>query len=154
MAIELQREDLKRMEQHGAETYPDECCGILLGRERGGRKVIAEVFPARNARADSARNRYLIPPADLLRSLEEAEKKGLEILGFYHSHPDQPAQPSAFDRQYAWPWFAYLIVEVRNRIARETTAWTLAVDGSEFLREELMVLGDPSGPLIRPGSGP
>jgi proteasome lid subunit RPN8/RPN11 len=150
MPIELQREALTRMEEHGAETYPNECCGILLGKAQGRHKAIAEVFPAENARADSARNRYLIPPTDLLRSLEEGEEKGMEILGFYHAHPDQPAQPSGFDRQHAWPWFTYLIVVVRNGIAQETAAWTMADDGSEFLREVLSVSGDDLQQSVQP----
>lgn len=73
---------------------------------------------------------------------------GLEILGFYHSHPDQPAQPSAFDREHAWPWFAYLIVAVRNGVPQEITAWTIAEDRSKFLREEMIVSGIQSEPVI------
>lgn len=144
MAIELPREELKRMERHGAETYPHECCGILLGKEQSGRKIITGVFPAKNASADSARNRYLIPPEDLLRSLDEAKSTGVEILGFYHSHPDQPAQPSAFDREHAWPWFIYLILAVRNGVPQEMTAWTMAEDRPAFLREELTVSDENS----------
>jgi proteasome lid subunit RPN8/RPN11 len=144
MPIELRREHLERMGQHGAEAYPNECCGILLGKERGGRKVIAQVFPAGNGRTDSAGNRYKIVPEDLLCSQQEAERLGIEILGFYHSHPDQPAQPSGFDREHAWPWFAYLIVEVRNGAAQELTAWRLADDWSKFLREEIIVSGNQS----------
>ena len=154
MPIELRREDIERIARHGVEVYPNECCGILLGKELGGRKVIAQVFPARNTRTDSAGTRYKIAQEDLLRSQQEAESKGMEILGFYHSHPDQPAQPSGFDREHAWPWFAYLIVAVWNGVAQELTAWTLAQDWSKFLQEELIVSGDQSAPVIRPGSGP
>lgn len=142
MAIELRQKDLERIERHGAETYPYECCGILLGKVQGARKVITDVLPLKNARADSMNNRYLILPEDFLRCDREAESKGVEILGVYHSHPDQPAQPSGFDREHAWPWLVYLILAVRNGVPQEMAAWTLAEDRSKFLREEMIVSGD------------
>lgn len=154
MAIELRRQDIERIEQHGVETYRHECCGILLGNSQGARKVITEVVSVKNAQLDSPGNRFLILPEDFLRSEREAEKKGVEILGFYHSHPDQPAQPSGFDREHAWPWFVYLILAVQKGIPQEMAAWTLAEDRSKFLRELIIVSGKESELLTRPGSEP
>jgi len=140
MLIELRSEDLKRLEQHAARDYPNECCGILLGKVEGARRTITAVFPVENARQDSARNRYLIRPEDFLNAIDNAERRGVEVLGFYHSHPDQPAQPSRFDQEHAWPWVVYLIHSVMNGAAAETTAWTMAMDRSAFIREEIIHL--------------
>jgi len=142
MAIVMRRGGVMRMERHGVETYPRECCGILVGKEQGTRRIVTEVLPVQNARADSPRNRFLILPEDVLRCLHEAERSGVEILGVYHSHPDQPAQPSEFDRQYAWPWLVYLILAVRDGVPQEITAWVMAQDRSKFLPVEMMVSGD------------
>ena len=93
---------------HGRETYPHECCGFLLGAPGEAR----EIARASNAREDSPQNRYLIPPIEFVRVQRDADARGLDVIGFYHSHPDHPARPSAFDREHAWPGYAYLIVSV------------------------------------------
>ena len=139
MAVELRRQDLKRIEQHGAEAYPNECCGILLGKEQDGRKVISDTLPLKNSRDDSPRNRFLILPEDLLNSEREAKKRGVDILGFYHSHPDHPARPSEYDRVHAWPWYTYLILAVDKGVPRDTTGWSLTEDRLKFLPEQLTI---------------
>ena len=151
MTIELSRENRKRIEQHGAEAYPNECCGFLLGREENGRKVIYEVVPIPNAwqtsehnpyeirPEDSTRNRSLVDPKDFLKIDREAREKGMEIISFYHSHPDHPARPSEFDRKYAFPFFIYVILAVERGIPRELTAWVLSNDWSRFLSEEVII---------------
>jgi proteasome lid subunit RPN8/RPN11 len=157
MAVELTRQELRRMEQHGAEAYPNECCGVLLGKEQDGRKVITDILPLKNARADarqsssdllpegfrdgSSRNRFLIFPEDLLQSEREARKRGVDIMGFYHSHPDHPARPSEYDRKAAWPWYTYLILAVENGSPREITGWLLTEDRLQFLPEEVAIKG-------------
>ena len=130
------------MQEHGAETYPNECCGMLLGKERDGRKVITDILPLRNARDDSPRNRFLILPEDFVNGEREARKRGVDILGFYHSHPDHPAAPSEYDRVHAWPWYTYLILKVANGVPREMTGWALTEDRLKFLPEELAVSTD------------
>ena len=137
MAIELSPEDWKRIEQHGAEAYPNECCGMLLGKEQGGRKVIEDILPLPNAREDSPRNRFLILPEDFLKGEREARSRGLDIIGFYHSHPDHFAQPSEYDRAHAWPWYTYLILGVNGGVPGALTGWQLTEDRSQFLAEEL-----------------
>ena len=141
MTIELQRQDLERIEKEGVASYPNECCGMLLGKEEDGRKIIAEILPLRNARDDSPRNRFLILPEDFIRGDQEARSRGLDIIGFYHSHPDHFAQPSEYDRAHAWPWYTYLILGVNGGVAGALTGWQLTEDRSQFLQEELRVSG-------------
>jgi proteasome lid subunit RPN8/RPN11 len=151
MAIELSPDHRKRIEQHGAETYPNECCGFLLGREENGARVILEVVRIHNAWAtmednpyearpeDSLRNRSLVDPKDYLRIDREAREKGLDIISFYHSHPDHPARPSEFDRKHAVPFLIYVILSVEKGTPREMTAWLLSEDGSRFFPEEISI---------------
>ena len=141
MAIELPQQQIERIREHGQETYPNECCGVLLGKEQDGRKVVLEILPLKNARDDSPRNRFLILPQDMLHSDREARRRGLDILGFYHSHPDHPARPSEFDRAHAWPWYTYLILAVEKGHPKELTAWLLS-DGRSFFPEEMRIAGD------------
>ncbi len=151
MPIELNQEHRKRIEQHGAEAYPNECCGFLLGREENGSRVIVEVAPIQNAwqslennpyevrPEDSTRNRSLVDPKDYMRIDRDARQKGLDIISFYHSHPDHPARPSEFDRQHALPFLIYVILAVEKKTPREMTAWLLSDDGARFLPEELSI---------------
>ena len=150
MAIELSLEHWKRIEQHGAEAYPNECCGMLLGQEKDGRKIIVDILPLKNARDDSPRNRFLILPEDFIRGDQEAKSRGLDILGFYHSHPDHFAQPSEYDRQHAWPWYTYLILGVNGGVPGALTGWLLSQDGGQFLQEELRVSDKGSASAGRP----
>ena len=151
MRFELQQKDKERIERHGAETYPHECIGILLGRQQDNHRVVLEVFPIENAwnkaeanpyeagPEDSTRNRSLVDPRDYLRAEQEARKRGMDIVGFYHSHPDHPARPSEFDRRNAWPWFSYVILAVENGVPREMTAWVLSEDRDRFLPEPISI---------------
>ena len=142
MAIELQRLHDQQIRQHGVEAYPNECCGVLLGKEQEGRKVVTDILLLKNAREDSPRNRFLILPEDFLQSDREARRRGVDILGFYHSHPDHPARPSEFDRQHAWPWYTYLILAVEQGVPREMTGWQLSDDRERFRPEEMILSGD------------
>ena len=150
MAIELSLEDWKRIEQQGAEAYPNECCGMLLGQEKDGRKVIVDILPLPNAREDSPHNRFLILPEDFVRSDQEARRRGLDILGFYHSHPDHPARPSEYDREHAWPWYTYLILGVNGGVPGALTGWLLSEDRGQFFQEELRVSDQGSSSEGRP----
>ena len=154
MAIELPQQQIERIREHGQQTYPNECCGVLLGKEQDGRKVVLDILPLKNARDDSPRNRFLILPEDILHSDREARRRGLEIVGFYHSHPDHPARPSEFDREHAWPWYTYLILAVEKGHAKELTAWLLS-DGRRFFSEEMRIAGDGNTNEIpsTPGGG-
>jgi proteasome lid subunit RPN8/RPN11 len=137
--IRLEATHREAIAAHGEETYPHECCGFLVGREAEGVKVVQEVWPARNARDDSPQNRYLVPPEEILRAEKESRQRNLQILGYYHSHPDVAARPSEYDRQFAWPWYSYLIQSVRAGQAEELLAWIVLEDDAPFTAEELIV---------------
>jgi proteasome lid subunit RPN8/RPN11 len=131
--------------QHGEETYPHECCGVLLGHVDEDSNTVAGTVPASNTRTDSAHNRYSIAPQELIRIQREARQQGLDIVGFYHSHPDHPAQWSKTDLAEAhWLGCSYVITRVvgegaegtaRCR-AKETNSFLLTGTGEEDKRLE------------------
>jgi proteasome lid subunit RPN8/RPN11 len=148
----MSRHLAERIRSHGAESYPHECCGALLGRDRSlgagtapapgaaevPREVLA-VFPLVNRREDSPRNRFSLSPDDVRAADKAAREQHLELLGWYHSHPDHPARPSEYDRENAWPWYSYIIVSVRSGTPENMTSWRLADDRLEFLPEAIEV---------------
>jgi proteasome lid subunit RPN8/RPN11 len=137
MTLRLDPRDVAGIRRHAESTYPHECCGILLGRPHSGDKVVTAVLTLDNERQDSQHNRFLITPETLFRAEKEARAAGLDILGFYHSHPDAPARPSEFDREHAWPTYSYIIVEVVSGKAGEMTAWLLSGDRTRFEPEQI-----------------
>jgi proteasome lid subunit RPN8/RPN11 len=140
------REELSgRIRAHGAETYPHECCGALLGSDGDGAREIAEIVPLKNQRSDSPRNRFSITPEDVRDAEAAAREAGLDLIGWYHSHPDAPARPSEFDREHAWPWYSYIIVSVRERVPREMNSWRLADDRGHYDAEEIVIDARASG---------
>ncbi len=133
-------EDLNaRIRAHAMETYPHECCGALLGRDGESGREVFDLVPVANRREDSPENRYAITPEDVRAAEHAARDRGMELLGWYHSHPDHSAEPSAYDREHAWPWYSYVIVGVTKREPKRMTAWRLADDRSRFLPEEIEV---------------
>jgi proteasome lid subunit RPN8/RPN11 len=137
MSLMISDQLLESIREHGKRAYPNECCGVLLGRMENSRKSVVELRPMENAREDSPRNRYLISPRDLLEAEKAARALGLDIVGVYHSHPDHPARPSEFDREHAFPWYSYIIVSVRGGEPLDLTSWTLRDDRSAFDAEDL-----------------
>ena len=121
--------------EHGRRTYPEECCGALLGRFVDGVPTVELVRPIANVREDARGRRFLVDPHDYLQVEQEADRRAMVVLGFYHSHPDHPAVPSDFDRQHAWPNLHYLIVAVDAGAPRQVTSWLLSEDRS-IMREE------------------
>jgi proteasome lid subunit RPN8/RPN11 len=126
-----------RIRAHGAETYPHECCGALLGTDGEGAREVADLFPLVNRRDDSPRNRFSISPDDFRAAEKAARERGLELIGWYHSHPDHPALPSEYDREHAWPWYSYVIVSVVERQPGQMTSWRLADSRMRFEPEAL-----------------
>ena len=128
---------------HGEETYPHECCGALLGRSRSDGWQIVETIRAGNTRTDSAHNRYHIAPVELVKIQREARTQGLEIAGFYHSHPDHPAQWSPTDFAEAhWLGCSYVITEVAQGKAALTNSFLLAgttEEDKQFVPETIEV---------------
>ncbi|HEV2522110.1 MAG TPA: M67 family metallopeptidase [Candidatus Acidoferrales bacterium] len=128
----------KELRDHGSRDYPHECCGALLGTDGGGEdRQVRSLFPLINRRDDSPRNRFSITPEDFRAAERAAAERGLDLLGWYHSHPDHPARPSEFDREHAWPWYSYVIVSVDAGVAKDLTSWRLEDDRSKFLAEEV-----------------
>jgi proteasome lid subunit RPN8/RPN11 len=125
---------------HGAETYPYECCGALLGREIDENlREILGLYPLVNRRDDSPRNRFSVTSEDVREAEKAAREKGLDVLGWYHSHPDHPAKPSQYDQDHAWPWYSYVIVSVANGMPEYMTSWRLADDRSGYASEDLEI---------------
>ena len=130
--------------KHGVETYPHECCGALLGRDQGSagngngasREVLA-LFPLVNRRDDSPRNRFSVTAEDVRQAEKSARSQGLDVIGWYHSHPDHPARPSEYDRDHAWPWYSYIIVSVHAGAPKDMTSWRLQDDRSGFAEEKI-----------------
>lgn len=116
MAIKIPRALYDQLRRHGEETYPHECCGVLLGEfDEAGDKLVKNVAPCGNTRTDSLANRYHISPVELVRIQREALFANQDIVGFYHSHPDHPAQWSATDLEEAhWTGCSYVITSVEN----------------------------------------
>lgn len=128
---------LNTVGQHASMSYPDECCGVLIGRVLGDSTVVERVLSVGNERSDSRHNRYLINPETVLAAHKEARALGLDVVGYYHSHPDHPARPSEFDREHAWPGVSYLIVSVMKRNVADVRSWRLADDRERFDEEEI-----------------
>ena len=137
MVVKLKREHPRAIQAHGEATYPNECCGLMLGRLVQGDKHIQELLPAENARKEGERhNRFLISPQTMFEAEKRAREKGMDVLGFYHSHPNAEARPSQFDLDHAWPFYSYLIVSVSLGKAGAMTCWRLTDDRSRFSPEE------------------
>ncbi|HVT59073.1 MAG TPA: M67 family metallopeptidase [Thermoanaerobaculia bacterium] len=196
MRLELAAADLEAIRRHAEHSYPEECCGFLLGHGSGGggadsaalssggdaasaaflsgdaasaaflsgdaasaasssgdaasaasleeETKVERVVPAVNERQDSRHNRFVISPATVLAAHKEARAAGLEVVGYYHSHPDHPAEPSEFDREHAWPGLSYLIVSVREGRLDTARSWRLRDDRERFDEEPLA--GGPTSP--------
>ena len=140
MSLRINERELGRIQEEGRRSYPHECCGALLGDAEDGRKSVTDLLPLANRREDSPRNRFLITAEDWKQAEAEAKKRGIELIGFYHSHPDHPARPSDFDREHAWPWYSYVIVSVTQSGLGEATSWVLAEDRTHFLPETIALL--------------
>jgi proteasome lid subunit RPN8/RPN11 len=142
----------EKIRTHGAETYPHECCGALLGRDSSAVLVsdrdkgtptaareILQLFPLVNRRDDSPRNRFSVTVEDVRTAEKAASSQGLEVVGWYHSHPDHPARPSEYDREHAWPWYSYIIVSVQNGAPQDMTSWRLNDDRAQFSPEGIEI---------------
>lgn len=142
LILKISRALASRVEAHGVETYPHECCGALLGRDADAAPGIAprevlDLLPLANRRDDSPRNRFEVTPDDVRLAETTAREKGFDLIGWYHSHPDAPARPSEFDRAHAWPWYSYIIVSIQKGVPRDFTSWRLQDDRAAYHRETL-----------------
>jgi proteasome lid subunit RPN8/RPN11 len=137
--LKIKSNEYESLRKHGEETYPHECCGVLLGQiEDDGTRTVTSVARAGNTRTDSAHNRYNIDPKDLIRMQREGRDRGEDIIGFYHSHPDHPAQWSSTDLAEAhWFGCSYVITSVEKGKAVLTNSFELA--GSDESDKKLVL---------------
>ena len=133
MGLRLGREADDAIRAHGIETYPHECCGGLLGRDG----LVIEAFSLPNTTEEGPRRRFLVRPQDYRAVEARATELGLELLGFYHTHPDHPSRPSQYDLDHAWPSFSYVILSVHAGVPQDMTSWRLQEDRSAFTEEPL-----------------
>ncbi|MFA6740301.1 MAG: M67 family metallopeptidase [Arcobacteraceae bacterium] len=136
--IDIKKNHIDQIKEHAQKDYPHECCGIILGKFNGSEKTVTQVLEISNEKEEENRhNRYLIPSSKILEIELYAIKNGLDIVGFYHSHPDHPATPSAFDMEHALPVYSYFIVSVYDAKVVNFTLSVLSHDRSKF-EEELI----------------
>jgi proteasome lid subunit RPN8/RPN11 len=137
--IELAAEQITEMREHAERDYPFECCGLLLGKFHAERKTVAQTYAISNAREEEAkRNRFLIRPEELMKGERYAREHGVEVVGFYHSHPDDRAVPSQYDLEHAWPTYSYIVVAVEQGAASDLRSWVMESDRARF-NEEIIV---------------
>ncbi|MHB1697151.1 MAG: M67 family metallopeptidase [bacterium] len=121
MAIIIPKTELEIIKKHAAEIFPYEACGGLLGRIEGENKVIVKVYPAENRFGKIAWDSFEIEPKDMLEMDKISRNENLEILGFYHTHPNHPAIPSSFDINASWPYYSYVILSVKGNTPESVT---------------------------------
>src|SRR5262249_46146055 len=138
MACVIAAEAVENIRAHSASEYPKESCGLLVGHDAERRRTVAYAVAAGNV-ADSTSRRFTIAPEDFLHAEHGAREHGLEVVGFYHSHPDAAPLPSPSDLGEAWPYYSYLIVAVRAGQAEEQRCWRL--EGDAFVEEAIEIDG-------------
>ena len=135
--MKIRRPAFEAIQAHGAEGYPNEICGIMLGPQ--GDHTVTEVRRARNIILERSRDRYEIDPLDHIRIQREADDAGLDIVGYYHSHPDHPARASVFDTERAWSGYVYVIVSIEQGKPADANAFVAEQDGGPFHPEPLEI---------------
>ena len=147
MSLSISDQLYQELRAHGEETYPNECCGIMLGKTEGEDVRVEALIRAGNTRTDSAHNRYHIAPQELIKAQREGRKAGLDIVGFYHSHPDHPAMWSSTDFAEAhWFGCSYVITAVEKGKSAITNSFLLTGTG-----EEDKAFADQTVTVIREG---
>jgi proteasome lid subunit RPN8/RPN11 len=133
--MRIRRPAFEAIQAHGSEGYPDEICGLMLGNDH----VVSDVRRARNIIVERSRDRYEIDPLDQIRIQREADAVGLDVIGYYHSHPDHPAQASRFDTERAWAGYVYVIVSIEKGKPVDANAFVADTDGGPFRSEPLEI---------------
>ena len=137
--LEISPDILVQIHANGEEAYPEEGAGFLIGTDSDARRVLS-VLPLPNSREREARhNRYIITPQDYLYGEDEADRLGMTLLGVFHSHPDHPNAPSEYDRDWAQPFFSYVITSVQRGKAIASRSWRLLEDRSSFQEEPVKI---------------
>lgn len=140
--IELNEQSIESITAHAERDYPYECGGMLIGKFEADRKTVVETIPLENAREEEARhNRVLILPTDVLKAERYAREKKLDLVGYYHSHPDDVAVPSQYDLDHALPVWSYVIASVLKGKVADVRSWEMENDRSIFNEERMEKLG-------------
>jgi len=137
--LQLSAEPEKNIRADGEAAYPNECCGVLIGEiDNDGVKTVRSTLTIDNAREDGEQyHRFLITPEDMMKAEQTARSMKLDVIGFYHSHPDHPSAPSGYDKDHALPFYSYVIVSVDKGKAQILTSWELTNDRSDFIQEKI-----------------
>ena len=138
MPLKIGAGDVGHIHEHAVETYPHECAGAIVGIDAGGMKVVVDVWRAENTHEGERERRFLIEPLKIKEFEERAAARDMDVLGFYHSHPDHPAEPSEYDREHAWPGWSYVIASVGKENVQEMRSWVLRPDRSGYDEEEIV----------------
>jgi proteasome lid subunit RPN8/RPN11 len=129
----------RRIEEEGSAAFPNECCGILIGRDTEGGREVERLMAGKNVfEADERYHRFSIDPRLQLQADREAVREGKAVLGFYHSHPDHPARPSEYDREHGWPFYSYVIVSILAGKPCDMTSWVLNDKTKQFEQQEIV----------------
>jgi len=136
--ISLNEQQIRTIEAHAERTYPNECGGMLLGSfEEDVARTVTEVFPLENSSEEDQQNRVLLLPKDVLRAERRARETKVDVIGYYHSHPEDEAVPSQYDLDHALPVWSYIIVSVRSGKAVDVRSWQMEDDRSRFNEEQI-----------------
>lgn len=138
MPLKIGRGDIGHIEEHAKEAYPEECAGVLVGMDVGEMKIVVDVWRADNTHEGERGRRFLIEPLKIKEFEERAQERDLDVLGFYHSHPDHPAEPSDYDREHAWPGWSYVIASVGEDGLKDVRSWVLRDDRTGYDEESLV----------------
>jgi proteasome lid subunit RPN8/RPN11 len=130
--------DVGHIHDHAKEAYPEECAGVLVGMDTGGMKIVVDVWRAENTHEEERSRRFLIEPLKIKEFEERAAERDMDVLGFYHSHPDHPAEPSEYDREHAWPGWSYVIASVSAENVEDMRSWVLKGDRSGYDEEPIV----------------
>ena len=141
--LKLTAAQAEQIRREGAAAYPNECCGVMIGRDDANGRIVRRLKPLANSFDTAERyHRFSLSPKDLMQAEKDAAGAGELVLGFYHSHPDHPARPSEYDRQHAWPFYSYVIVAIAGGKPAAMTSWRLQ-ESTEQFDEEIIVEGNP-----------
>ena len=135
--IRIESEPWRQMVEHARATYPNECCGAMLGRLNGGSKLVTEAIPMENAYAGEQAARYELRPEDLLEADRQARARGLDLIGIFHSHPDCDAYFSTTDLKNSCPWYSFVVLSIQNGKFNHANSFLPDVDQTAAEREEL-----------------
>ena len=137
MALRIGAGDVEHIHDHAREAYPEECAGALVGMDTGEMKIVVDIWRAENTHEEDRGQRFLIEPLQIKEFEERAQERDMDLLGFYHSHPDHPAEPSEYDREHAWPYYSYIIASVGEDEVKDMRSWQLKDDRSGYEEEPI-----------------